>query len=146
MLWSLCRRFEHQSLWPGKVVCKRIHNTKTRMVIPCRLKSHCVQVFLQTDKFDLCKTLLNHLASSFRMWTVMVQWVIHTTLFVPVSLFLALVFFPSVFVESYLIRAVRQAESSSWTPEMMGIKLPEADRVCDKVIKNYSEKLFPLAA
>ncbi|KAA0195073.1 Protein that interacts physically and genetically with Tap42p which regulates protein phosphatase 2 [Fasciolopsis buskii] len=48
--------------------------------------------------------------------------------------------------DNYLIRAVRQAESSSWTPEMMGIKLPEADRVCDKVIKNYSEKLFPLAA
>ncbi|THD20656.1 Type 2A phosphatase activator TIP41 [Fasciola hepatica] len=46
--------------------------------------------------------------------------------------------------DNYLIRAVRQAESSVWTSEMTGIKLPEADQVCDKVLKNYSEKMFPL--
>ncbi|KAA3676996.1 type 2A phosphatase activator TIP41 [Paragonimus westermani] len=47
--------------------------------------------------------------------------------------------------DDYLIRDVRQMESSSWQPSMVGVCLMEADRVCDKLIQHRCEKLFPTA-
>ncbi|KAF7255843.1 hypothetical protein EG68_10633 [Paragonimus skrjabini miyazakii] len=47
--------------------------------------------------------------------------------------------------DDYLIRDIRQAESSSWQPSMVGICLMEADRVCDKLLEHRCETLVPTA-
>lgn len=45
--------------------------------------------------------------------------------------------------DNYLIRNIRRAESSSWSPIMSGISMAEADAVCDQVLEDFSEKLTP---
>lgn len=45
---------------------------------------------------------------------------------------------------SYLIRDIRQSESSSWKSEMLGATLLEADQFCDLCKTQYSEKLKPV--
>ncbi|KAF8571426.1 hypothetical protein P879_03641 [Paragonimus westermani] len=47
--------------------------------------------------------------------------------------------------DDYLIRDIRQMESSSWQPSMVGVCLMEADRVCDKLLQHHCEKLVPTA-
>ncbi|CAH8636881.1 unnamed protein product [Heterobilharzia americana] len=45
--------------------------------------------------------------------------------------------------DSFLIRDVRRAETSSWRADMAGVNLETADQLCDTLIEHYTEKLVP---